>query len=294
MTTTATIANKGTRHGLEPSPIDGTGMSRSVNNSSEMSSPELAKLNVEREKLELEVAQLRAIALGPEDQRTKAQNEREKDLLELQKLRQEVELESKNARLSQLFEIAKVIVPALSIFGSVWIGTRTLQYQHDKDRATAVSEQLNHFRENITSGDIPKQRNAIAAVRTLREDAIPSLLTNIDLYHGDIVEPLKQAVLKLNEERELRNTILSELLSYIKYTALRRDIPHLEYFVALWHKCLDEYKRTDTSFYRNAVSLGNKQAEELLHELGVIDTKDKELMKKLLDTIKEMSTKLGG
>ena len=299
----AAMVNEGTAPDIEPNLIDGAGTNHSATLSREISSSretfELAKLNVEREKLELEVAQLRALALGPEEQRTKAQNEREKDGLELQKLRHEVEVEAKNARLSQYFEIGKVIIPALSIFGSVWIATRNLQYQHDKDRATAVSEQLVHFQENITSmkdaASNYKQRNAIAAVRALREDAIPSLLANIDLsYPEEIIRALQQAILKLNEDPYLRSKVLEELLSSIKYTGLRHDIPRLQDFVSLWGECINQYKRTDEAFFQNAVFAGNNLAKELHQNAEAFDTKDVEGKAELIRTIDKLSTKPGG
>jgi hypothetical protein len=299
MGTMATIVKDGTAHGVEPNAIDCTGMDQRADHSSEISSSretlELSKLNIERDKLELELAQLRALALGPEEQRTKAQNDREKDGLELQKLRHEVEQEARNARTSQYFEIAKVIVPALSIIGSVWAATSSLNYQHNKDRTILVSEQLSHFQENITAPDINKQRNAIAAVRTLGEDAIPSLLANIDLNHPpDIIRALQQAVLELNEAPNLRNVILVGLLSSIKHTALRRDIPHLDYYLELWRKCIEQYKSADAALFQQAVSSGNKLVKDLRQEIEATDTRKADLKAELLNKIDKLATGTGG
>jgi predicted nucleic acid-binding Zn-ribbon protein len=208
---------------------------------------ELSKLSAEREKIEPEVAQLRDGTPDAAELRRKIEMEREKNELELQKLRDDVA----NARGSRYFEFAKAFVPAGTIIASVWVAAYNLQYQRDKDRSVDVSQQLVHFQNQITATndktnepDVVKQRNAIAAILGLREHAIPSLLANLDLDHDvATLGPLHQAVLALNEDRTLRQTILNQLMNSIRYAALRPHLKHLERYIALWRDCVRQYER---------------------------------------------------
>jgi hypothetical protein len=233
---------------------------------------ELSKLSAEREKIELEIAQLREGALDVAGLRQKIEIEKKKNELELQKLRNDVG----DARWSRYFEFAKAFVPAGTIIASVWVAANSVQYQRDKDRSVEVSQQLVHFQNQITAThdktnepDLAKQRNAIAAILGLHEHAIPSLLTNLDLDHDTaILVPLHYAILTLNEDRTLRQTILTELMNSIRYAALRPHLKHLERYVALWHDCLRQYERDkDTKMVRQAMSSGNQLAMDLKQEI---------------------------
>ena len=233
---------------------------------------ELSKLSAEREKIELEVAQLREGAVDAAELRRKTEIEREKNELELQKLRDDVG----NARRARYFEFAKAFVPAGTIIASVWVAANSIQYQRDKDRSVEVSQQLVHFQNQITAThdktnepDLAKQRNAIAAILGLRKDAIPSLLANLDLDHDTAtLTPLHQAVLALNEDAILRQAILNELMNSIRYAALRPHLKHLERYIALWRDCVRQYERAkDTKMVRQATSSGNQLAVELKQEM---------------------------
>src|SRR5262245_55838671 len=227
---------------------------------------ELSKLSAEREKIEPEVAQLREGALDAAELRRKIEIEKEKNELELQKLRDDVG----NARWARYFEFAKAFVPAGTIIASVWVAAISVQYQRDKDRSVEVSQQLVHFQNQITAThetpdktfepDLAKQRNAIAAILVLGKDAIPSLLVNLDLDHDRaILDSLHQAILTLNENPILRQTILNELMSSIRSAALRHHVSHLESYVDLWRDCVRQYERDkDNKMLRQATFLGNR------------------------------------
>jgi hypothetical protein len=234
---------------------------------------ELSKLSAERQKIELEVAQLREGALDVAELRQKIEIEKEKNELELQKLRNDVG----DARWSRYFEFAKAFVPAGTIIASVWVAANSIQYQRDKDRSVEVSQQLVHFQNQITAThdktnepDLAKQRNAIAAILSLREHAIPSLLANLDLDHDNtaILEPLHQAILALNKDPTLRQPILDELMNSISSAALRHHLPHLKRYIALWHDCVRQYERDkDSKMVRQATFLGNQLALDLKQEV---------------------------
>jgi hypothetical protein len=253
---------------------------------------ELSKLSAEREKIELEVAQLREGALDVAELRRKIEIEKEKNELELQKLRND----ARDARWSRYFEFAKAFVPAGTIIASVWVAANSIQYQRDKDRSVEVSQQLVHFQNQITATydktnepDLAKQRNAIAAILGLREHAIPSLLANLDLDHDTaILVPLHQAISALNEDRTLRQTILTELMNSIRYAALRPHLPHLERYVALWHDCVRQYKRDkDNKMARQAMSSGNQLAMDLKQEI-----RSKNWQKETIDQMTSALSKL--
>jgi hypothetical protein len=253
---------------------------------------ELSKLSAEREKIELEVAQLRDGAPDAAELRRNLEIENEKNELELHKLRDDVG----NARWARYFEFAKAFVPAGTIIASVYVAANSIQYQRDKDRSVEVSQQLVHFQNQITAThdktnapDLAKQRNAIAAILGLREHAIPSLLANLDLDHDTAtLGPLHQAVLVLNEDRTLRQTISNQLTSSIRYAALRPHLTHLERYIALWHDCVRQYERDkDTKMVRQATSLGNQLAKELKQEM-----QSKNWEKQTLDQITSAINKL--
>jgi hypothetical protein len=255
---------------------------------------------LELSKLSLELNQLEADVLGPDELRAKKQDEREKSALELKKLRRddayeqqktEIELqklrrdaaneqeksdlemrklreETRNARRSQYFEFLKVTVPALSIVATVAVAAHSLGYQREKDRTVEVSKQLVHFQEQIATADPKKQRNAIDAVRSLRRDAIPSLVANLDVNHNhEILMAIHAAVLELNEDPALQRTILRELLSAIKYVTLRPNLAHLHYYQALWVECLRQYKK-DQELFRHAVASADQLATDLEREIS--------------------------
>src|SRR5215475_4510697 len=234
---------------------------------------ELSKLSAEREKIEPEVAQLREGAADAAELRRKIEIEKEKNELELQKLRDDVG----NARWARYFELAKAFVPAGTIIASVWAAAISIQYQRDKDRSVEVSQQLVHFQNQITAThdktnepDLAKQRNAIAAILSLREHAIPSLLANLDLDHDNtaILESLHQAILALNKDPTLRQPILDELMNSISSAALRHHLPHLKRYIALWHDCVRQYERDkDSKMVRQATFLGNQLALDLKQEV---------------------------
>ena len=254
-------------------------------------------------KLSLELNQLEADALSPEELRAKRQDEREKAALELKKLRRddayeqekaEIELqklrrdatseqeksdlelrklreETRNARRSQYIEFYKVVVPAISIVATVAVAAIGLAYQRDKDRSVDVSKQLVDFQNQIVTNDVKKQRNAIAAVRSLRKDAIPSLLANLDVsHHTEIVLAVQAAVLELNEEPALQQTILRELLSSIKYVTLRKNLANLDNYLALWVECLRQYKKNQNLF-NSAVASADQLATDLSREVELKD-----------------------
>jgi hypothetical protein len=232
---------------------------------------ELSKLSAEREKIELEVAQMRDSALNSDDLRGKIKNEKERNELELQKLQNELG----TATRSQYFEFAKAFLPAGTIVASIWVAANSINYQRDKDRSVEVSQQLVHFQNQITATqnqttapDLFKQRNAIAAIRSLRKDAVPSLLANLDLDHDiSVLMALHGAILELNEDPPLQQLILSELGNSIKYSALRPNLPHLERYLTLWRDCLRQYARDDKKMLRQAASLGNQLFLDLKREM---------------------------
>jgi hypothetical protein len=252
---------------------------------------ELSKLSAEREKIELEIAQLREGALDVAELRQKIEIEKEKNELELQKLRNDVG----NARWSGYFEFAKAFVPAGTIIASVWVAANGIQYQRDKDRSVEVSQQLVHFQNQITATndkhepDLTKQRNAIAAILGLREHAIPSLLANLDLDHDTaILVPLHQAISALNDDRTLRQSILTELMNSIRYAALRHNLKHLERYVALWHDCVRQYERDkDNKMVRQAMSSRKQLAMDLKQEI-----RSKNWEKETIDQITSAISKL--
>jgi hypothetical protein len=253
---------------------------------------ELSKLSAEREKIEPEVAQLREGAADAAELRRKLEIEKEKNELELQKLRNDVG----NARRSRSFEFAKAFVPAGTIIASVWVAAYNIQYQRGKDRSVEVSQQLVHFQNQITAThdktnepDLAKQRNAIAAILSLGEHAIPSLLANLDLDHDDaILGPLHQAILALNQERTLRQAILTELMNSIRYPALKPALPNLERYVALWQDCVRQYESDkDTKMVRQAMSSGNQLAMDLKQEM-----RSKNWEKQTLDRMTSAISKL--
>jgi hypothetical protein len=232
---------------------------------------ELSKLAAEREKIEFELAQLRDGALDVAELRRKITVEKEKNDLELQKLRSEVA----DARWSQYFEFAKAFVPAGTIIASIWVAGTSIQYQRDKDRSVEVSQQLVHFQNQITAThnetkepDLAKRRNAIAAILPLRKDAIPSLFVNLDLDHDTaILKPLHQAILNLNNDPTLRQTVLNELMNSIKHAALWPYLTNLDRYIALWHDCLRQYESgKDKTMFRQATSLGNQLVADLTKE----------------------------
>jgi hypothetical protein len=262
--------------------------SKVIDASSPSTEAESLKLKADRGRLESEIREPKA-TLSPKGPQGDQKNELERDDLELQKLRQEVEFGARNARYFPYFEFAKVVVPALSIIGSVWAATSSLNYQHNKDRSTLISEQLFHFQENITTSDINKQRNAIAAVRALREGSVNSLLANIDLNHPpEVIRALQQAILELNEASDLHTPILAELLLSIRHTALRRDIPHLDYYLDLWSKCVAQYKNADPPIYQQAITSGNRLAKELRQEIEAGDPRTSDLKTELLGKIDKL------
>jgi len=256
---------------------------------------ELSKLSAEREKIELEVAQMRDGALSAVDLREKLENEKEKSGLELRRLRNEVG----NAKYSQYLELIKAFVPAGTIIASIWVAGYSLNYQRERDRSVEVSQQLLHFQDHIaatltrndksTAPDVAKQRNAIAAIRSLRKDAIPSLLANLDLDHEEQIKAaLSSAILELNDNPSLRQTILRELASSIKYAALQGNLPHLASYLALWRDCLREYERNDRKMLRHATALGNQLVADLRPEIRSKNwaQKDFDLMMNELNTLR--------
>jgi hypothetical protein len=227
----------------------------------EKSSLELKKLRwdavYEQEKNQLELQKLqRESALDEarnEYERRKLHrdiaSEEEKSDLEMRKLRDE----TKNARRSQYFEFCKVVVPALSIIASVVVAANSIEYQRDKDRSVDVFKQLVQFQEQITSADIKKQRNGVAAIRSLRRDAIPSLIANLDLDHKhEILMATQAAILELNEDRALQEAIMRELLTAMKHVVLRPNLAHLEYYLSLWSECLRQYKALNPGLFQQA------------------------------------------
>jgi hypothetical protein len=256
---------------------------------------ELSKLSAEREKIELEVAQLREGALDVAELRRKIEIEKEKNELELQKLRNDVG----DARWSRYFEFAKAFVPAGTIIASVWVAANSLQYQRDKDRSVEVSQQLVHFQNQITAThdktnepDLAKQRNAIAAILSLGEHAIPSLLANLDLDHDTaILGPLHQAILAFNEDPTLRQKILTELMNSIKIAALQPDLSHLERYIGLWRDCVRQYKRDkDNKMVRQATSLGNQLATDLKQEFRSKEDWEEETIDQMTSAISKLES----
>jgi hypothetical protein len=196
--------------------------------------------------------------------RRESENGQEKNDLEMRKLRDE----TKNARWSQYFELGKGVVPALSIIASVAIAANSIEYQRDKDRSVDVSKQLVHFQDQITVRDVIKQRNAIAAVRALRKDAIPSLLANLDVDHSnEVLMAVHAAILELDEDVALQQTILRELLNSMKYVALRPNVAHLEYYLALWSECLRQFERTNNELFQQALVSADRLATDLNREI---------------------------
>jgi hypothetical protein len=258
---------------------------------------ELSKLSAERQKIELEVAQLREGALDVAELRRKTEIEREKNELELQKLRNDVG----DARWSRYFEFAKAFVPAGTIIASVLVAANSLQYQRNKDRSVEVSQQLVHFQNQITAThetsdktfepDLAKQRNAIAAILSLGEHAIPSLLANLDLDHDTaILGALHQAILALNEEPTLRQKILNGLMTSIKYAALQPDFSSLERYIKLWRDCVRQYERDkDNKMVRQATSLGNQIATDLKHEFQSTDW-EKETIDQMTSAVNKLES----
>ncbi len=272
---------------------------------------ELSKLSIERDKLKLELTQLEGGALSAAQLKERVKNDRKKSALELRRLQREnreagekgrLELrklrsEARNTSWSQWFELGKVCVPAISILASVWVAFNSIHYQRDKDRSVEVSQQLVHFQDRITATssdnqpDRIKQRNAIAAVRSLGKDAIPSLLANMDLGHGEEIWPaLEAAILELNEQTSLREQIRRQVLSSIKYVALRPNIPHLKRHVALWRECLRQYETDDKLFFAHAKKLAENLADYLHQQIEsnrtkFVDGADKQ---ELLTTINKL------
>jgi hypothetical protein len=229
---------------------------------------EFDKLSDERNKLSLELTQLKGKELQAHELQSQKSDEIQKRTLELAKLKSE----ARNARLSQRFETARVAVSTLTIAGSIIIAGMNIAAQQNKDRASDISKQLVEFNEKITDTNVNKQINAISAVRSLREHAIPSLVTNLDLNHGQIVfGALKTAVLRLNENPDLRRSISNELLVSIKYITLRQlgnedvNAPSVKRNVDLWSDCM---RQASASAERSAmIAEGKKLGEELTQEM---------------------------
>jgi hypothetical protein len=271
---------------------------------------ELSKLVAERDKLVLEVEQLRAAALTRDELQTKYKNETKRAALDLKELRRkaasaretgELELtklrnDSRDAKWSQYFEFGKVLVPAISIFVTGMLAVNSLGYQREKDRVVDISKQLEGFQNQIVANDSLKQRNAIAAIRSLRGNAVPSLLANLDLDHdAEILNALHFAVLQLNEDATLRELILRELLASIKDVTLRHDIPHLrDVYLKLWEACLSQYK-SDAKILSQAHSSGDRLADELSHHIQVtIADSDSKNKATLLELVNKLRPKPGG
>jgi hypothetical protein len=244
---------------------------------------ELSKTSTDRDKAELELAQLRAAALSSQELQVQRNEDAERRSLELQKLRRD----TKNGRWSPWFEFGKVVVPAGAIAASIYLGALNIssqqerdqlagRNQRDRDRSVETSQQLVHFQNQMTATieqpdkskkpDIAKQRNAIAVVRSLRKDAIPSLLANLELDQDPQVwQALDVALLELNDDPETRLVVRSQLINSIKsaLTIETPDISALDRYVILWQACLDQYRKANREFYLDSVSRGNELAEEL-------------------------------
>ena len=214
------------------------------------------------------------------------------------------------------FELGKVFVPALAIAASIYLGTlnigaqqekdrKSAAEQRDKDRRVEVSQHLTHFQNQITAmvegtdksrtWDVAKQRNAIAVIRNLRGSAVPSLLANLEINHDpQILQAAKVAILELNEDDELRDMIAKELLTSVKYAAIRVDFPALDEYVPLWRDCLDQYRKVDGSFFRQSALKGNELADEAMAEAGSKSLKqlDNDKAHRLIRTINSLRTKL--
>jgi hypothetical protein len=280
--------------------------------------PELARASAERDKLKLELSQLKGGSLGRDELRAKKENEAETRIRELQKLCHE----AKNARWSPYFELGKVVVPALAIAVSIYSSAQSIgyqqqkdreaaqyqqqkdreaaQYQRNRDRAVEVSQQLVHFQNQITATiatketikpDILKQRNAIAAVRSLGKDAVPSLLANLDLnHHPEIFDALRSAIQELNEDATLREMILRELLSSMKNAASQLNLPRLERYLVLWHAYLRRCQEVDSAMFEQATSKGNQLALDLKQQVQSKKL-DQEDMKDLAKAIEQLQSK---
>ena len=243
---------------------------------------EVAKVSAERDKLRIELAQLRGGALRRDELRAKKEDEAQRRSLELQKLRRE----SKNARWSPYFEFLKAVVPALAIAVSITVAAWNIsaqrdrdreaaqvqrerdreaaQLQRDRDRSVAVSQQLARFQAQMAEKDSAKQRFAIAEVRSARQDAIPSLLANLDVDHpNDILTTLSIAILDFNEDQELRPVVMRGLLSWMKNVALRPNLPHFQRYIFLWQQCLDQYEKDNAELFKEAAAEGTRLAQYL-------------------------------
>jgi hypothetical protein len=96
---------------------------------------------------------------------------------------------------------------------------------------------------------------------------------------------------ELNEVPDLRKQILVELLSSVRHTALQHDIPHLDYYIELWRKCLEQYKSADPALFNQAVFSRNKLVKELRQEVEAIEVTDprkSELKAELLTKVNKL------
>ena len=234
---------------------------------------EFDKLSAEREKTNLESSKLRAELLALTDQQEKAQAEKSKLRVEIQKLRDDI----KYAGFSRLINLAQATVPAISIFASVLVAANSLEYQRQKDRSAEIAQQLFQFNGQIVDPTAKfKQRNAIAAVLSLREHSIPSLLANLEFeYPLDVQAALEVAILQLNEDQALRPIILDQLLTSIRSVTLRRlvrdndiDIPNLTRYLRLWRECMLQVKNHDIELYELKSASANTLAEYLKAQIN--------------------------
>ena len=242
------------------------GVSKTVENASfDQAALERRKLEAETEKSELERDQLRAEYHDENAMRNKVVRQ------EADKLR----LDIQNARLSPLLEIAKAIIPAVSIIVSIYLAGKSLEYQRDKDQAAAISQQLASFnKEMMPSKDAPagselkalfdeprhkaQQKVAIAALRSLGKHAIPSLVANLSIeeYSTDAHSSLQTAILELYAIAELRPAILQELVSSIRSAARRKSAssneldPALARYLKLTRECLRQIENSDAALFR--------------------------------------------
>jgi hypothetical protein len=261
---------------------------------------ELEKVSAEKEKAKLELAQLRGKVLDDGELQAQKRDETKKRTLELAKLRRDAD----NAWWSPWFELGKVFVPALAIATSIYLGTLNIgqQQQRDKkaaddqrnkDRRVEVAQHLAHFQNQITATveaidksrqpDVGKQRNAVAVVRSLRGDAIPSLLANLDLNHDQqVLQALNVALLELNEDRDLRFVVRKELLSSVKYAAIRIDFHSLDRYIELWRDCINQYRKVDDNFVRESILFASRLAEEMKAQAQQKSINDKSLSDKIL------------
>jgi hypothetical protein len=269
----------------------------------------LSRMLAERDKIELEIQRIRdgiltsdilpqqptletaaSAAAPPDDAVSKA----EKSDLELDKLRSD----ARNARWSQLFEIAKVFVPAIAIAGTIYTTGQTLAVQRErdlkvalKDQSMAILQHLIHFQNQITArtpdnrADLSKQRNAITAIVTLREGALSPLLANLELNHDpETVSTLQTAIVELSEDPALRPIVLNELLKQVKRTALRLNEPGLKRYASVWQDCLNQ-AADDKASLQDWASRGNRLAEDLKQQVAprISVPRDLEAMKKTID-----------